>query len=479
MRGIQTGYQSYAATGYESNAAYKMDLAAQPDMQLEEKQKEVTADKDEALQEEANSEKPVQEMSYSELSEYIRSKAQEIYEKLKNGETKVKIQIGGMEFTDQEWEKLLKRVDDAIDAIKDEQEKEKEAREKKEAGQKQDSGVTADSSLLEAMEDLAEEIAKERSVEKTVSAKEEAETRLAGATSGKKEESEGIIADLTDLMLGMVMTEQAAEISSQTDKQGVLYVTSITAEGISCKSSAQKPGEAPLWQIPFHDADSYQKVMHFLNQFDADENLSFASNQRFWQDLINGDIDQNEFYDFYEGIRSGSIKFSELKGETPEDFAQKLKQMQYILEQKEGTMVHQEIDLWEQVQKNLASEEAAEAKRTQGKNQYDELFAHTPASVRQAWEQAAAGGVDGFMREADRRLNDMPQLIIERLLGDHQDYSALLGSSVASAYQFAERVIGNLEAELANQPGMDANKRAWKEKEMQFYQKFMENLKGL
>lgn len=41
MRGIQTGYQSYAATGYESNAAYKMDLAAQPDMQLEEKQKEV------------------------------------------------------------------------------------------------------------------------------------------------------------------------------------------------------------------------------------------------------------------------------------------------------------------------------------------------------------------------------------------------------------------------------------------------------
>jgi len=73
----------------------------------------------------------IAQMTRPELMECIRSKKNEIAEKLKNGETEPTFAIGAESYTCQEWDNLIKKVDKNIDAIKKEQEERKEAFEKK------------------------------------------------------------------------------------------------------------------------------------------------------------------------------------------------------------------------------------------------------------------------------------------------------------------------------------------------------------
>lgn len=50
-------------------------------------------------------------MTREELLQKIRDKIDEIYEKVKNGETEVSYQIGAQSFTEKEWDRLLKSFD--------------------------------------------------------------------------------------------------------------------------------------------------------------------------------------------------------------------------------------------------------------------------------------------------------------------------------------------------------------------------------
>jgi molecular chaperone GrpE (heat shock protein) len=54
-----------------------------------------------------------------------------MYEKLKNGDTEEKVQIGGSELTATEWKKLLTRIDKEIDVIKKDIKKEEETAKEK------------------------------------------------------------------------------------------------------------------------------------------------------------------------------------------------------------------------------------------------------------------------------------------------------------------------------------------------------------
>lgn len=73
----------------------------------------------------------IAQMTRPELMECIRSKKNEIAEKLKNGETEPTFAIGAESYTCKEWDNLIKKVDKNLDAIKKEQEERKEAFEKK------------------------------------------------------------------------------------------------------------------------------------------------------------------------------------------------------------------------------------------------------------------------------------------------------------------------------------------------------------
>lgn len=48
----------------------------------------------------------------------IKEKMQEIYDKLQNGDTDTKFQIGNQEFTIKEWDHFLEKFDSVQDAIR-------------------------------------------------------------------------------------------------------------------------------------------------------------------------------------------------------------------------------------------------------------------------------------------------------------------------------------------------------------------------
>jgi hypothetical protein len=67
------------------------------------------------------------ETKESSLLEQINSYKNEIYDKLLNNETEVKIRIGSQEFSEKEWDKLIERVDKeqerVQEALKEKEEK--------------------------------------------------------------------------------------------------------------------------------------------------------------------------------------------------------------------------------------------------------------------------------------------------------------------------------------------------------------------
>lgn len=65
-------------------------------------------------------------MSKQELMQCISDRKDEIYEKVKKGETEGSFAIGGSSFTAREWDKLLGKVDENIEAVKKEQEERKQ-----------------------------------------------------------------------------------------------------------------------------------------------------------------------------------------------------------------------------------------------------------------------------------------------------------------------------------------------------------------
>ena len=77
------------------------------------------------------------------LMEQIKEKMQEIYDKLQNGDTETKFQIGNQEFTLKEWDNFLEKFDSAQDAIRaaleERLEKQEEERIEEEIREKSDS----------------------------------------------------------------------------------------------------------------------------------------------------------------------------------------------------------------------------------------------------------------------------------------------------------------------------------------------------
>ena len=53
-----------------------------------------------------------------EMMQFIRGRKQEILEKVKKGETEVKIRIGAQEYTQKEWNKLIESFDESEDDIR-------------------------------------------------------------------------------------------------------------------------------------------------------------------------------------------------------------------------------------------------------------------------------------------------------------------------------------------------------------------------
>ncbi len=107
-------------------------------------------------------------------------------------------------------------------------------------------------------------------------------------------------------------TEYTDPKTGQTVPVDVRYVTAYSEKGISCKEilkDGDKKRSRDLWNIDFKDEDDLSKVREFLKSFSDDQNLTFASNEGFWRDYLDGKVDVEGFKEYYASTNNGVIDF--------------------------------------------------------------------------------------------------------------------------------------------------------------------------
>ncbi len=194
-----------------------------------------------------------QPVSTAELMQVLTSKRQEILEKLWRGETEPSYAIGGSSFTEKEWERLIEKVDAVLDAIREAMEEEQKKAEKL------DHSVT-DRNEVKSPEEIAE--------------------------SAAVSEGDFLVSETT----------RCSYPAAAKDEEPVWYVVWYTSEGIRCKKCGE---DGVLWQIPFADETQYQKVMDFLAGLNPGGNHRFTAHRNFWEDFLSGELNVEEFQDFY------------------------------------------------------------------------------------------------------------------------------------------------------------------------------------
>ena len=140
----------------------------------------------------ADSEQSVTDLR-EEYARLLKEKSEEIFTKIKNGETENSYQIGSQSFTEKEWDEFLSKFDSLEDAIRKLMEEEQEKR---------------------AAEELGKE--KETSVE-------EASMEKVSMEKGFQTEGDLLTADSTSCTYP----------ADQPDKEDIRYITWYTEEGLS------------------------------------------------------------------------------------------------------------------------------------------------------------------------------------------------------------------------------------------------------
>ncbi|MDE7313704.1 MAG: hypothetical protein K2N87_19115 [Eubacterium sp.] len=199
-------------------------------------------------QEEEASDTEAEEKAVFDYHEFFQDKINEIYVKVKSGDTEPSFQIGAISFTEKEWNKFLEEFDAIQDAIR---ELMREEQEKKEA------------------ERLKKEL-------------------LAGAV-----ESSLLVAESTSCVY-------PAENAGQEDTR---YLTWYTKDGIFCRKMGQADGYE--WSVTFDDDGQYDRVMELIGKFPSDWNLRFAAHKNFWTDFLEGRLDTEGFLEFMKGTNQG------------------------------------------------------------------------------------------------------------------------------------------------------------------------------
>ena len=118
---------------------------------------------------------------------------------------------------------------------------------------------------------------------------------------------------------------------------------------------------------------------------------------------------------------------------------------------------------------------------------FDTFGAYAPDEVRQAWKEAeeATGGhfaAGGLWISNDGKYAHATQIMLQRagswLRGEAAQYN-ILGNSVESAINFAEKAIYGIDHPLAGQPAKSAEQQRLVEMERAFYEAFLEKLRQL
>lgn len=114
-----------------------------------------------------------------------------------------------------------------------------------------------------------------------------------------EEPQDGVVDD------GLLLTNEVSQcIYSPIERTEELirYIVCYTQDGIVCKRAGDSRA---LWKLPFGRTGDYDRVLIFLRNFDFRRNLPFSAHKRFWMDYLSGNLDQEEFMDFFARVENG------------------------------------------------------------------------------------------------------------------------------------------------------------------------------
>ncbi len=91
------------------------------------------------------------------------------------------------------------------------------------------------------------------------------------------------------------------------------YKTFYTREVIICERSSvysndRADEECFNWSIDLQDGD-YERVMNLLDQIPEGDNTIFTKSEAFWQDFVDGKIDEEDFLEYYNSLDHGILHF--------------------------------------------------------------------------------------------------------------------------------------------------------------------------
>lgn len=276
---------------------------------------------------EKSEEKKTEDMTYREQ---ILAHMEEMAKKVKEGKVEPTFQTGAQSFTIKEWEKLLADFDDAEEALQEQikdliAEVEKQAAKealRREADGKPDSDgtetVMTNVSVPEPAQTTAAaggSLANPQPPENGgATAPQTTSTTAAGsaAVPGRKPwEIDGMNDNCTDMEvtdpeeLLSLLTDEVTKSTFPTDdpEHKHWFITAYGEDGIRCKEAyfdGTKWVNKDCWSLSYTEPGQYEKVMAFLQRFPQDANLRFACHKEFWEDFLAGEIDEDDFVNFFE-----------------------------------------------------------------------------------------------------------------------------------------------------------------------------------
>lgn len=255
-------------------------------------------------------EKKSEDMTYREQ---ILAHMEEMAKKIKDGTVEPTFQTGAQTFTIKEWEKLLADFDDAEEALQEQIKEiiaEVEEQAAKEALRRQVESGTADPG---EMTNVSVPTAALPTVE-TAGSVANPKTDDGGSTANlgiKPWELDGMDDNCTDVEvtdpeeLGELLTGEVTKSTFPTDdpKHKHWFITCYGQDGIRCKEAyfdGTKWVNKDCWNLSYTEPGQREKVLAFIQRFPQDANLRFASHKEFWEDFLAGEIDEDDFVNFFE-----------------------------------------------------------------------------------------------------------------------------------------------------------------------------------
>ena len=174
------------------------------------------------------------------------------------------------DMSNKEWDKLIEHVDKFIDEFKEAVEYENEvSKENKEK-------------FEETAKDIIETLNDNEMTRKELT--KEQELALTGSTSTGVSSTDGVT--------------ECASAEDISDAKTTWTVTVFTEDGITCTQF--KDGvKTELWRMSYKHKGDYEKITDFLNSFDKNSDLKFASSKSFWEDFLDGKISDEELRKLY------------------------------------------------------------------------------------------------------------------------------------------------------------------------------------